>query len=130
MKYGEVTANFHLNEPADEDKVLINDLNENARTIDVVLQELRTILFTKAGITNPTFQGIPIAPDINNPNTNSQIATLNSMISMLNVKNILLYDSKNNFPDIGDENNLYILKNENNYLEYTWNGSKYIQMHY
>lgn len=126
MQYGEFTKNIFLNKPADEDKVLVKDLNENSDILDKLLQQITITLYTKADITDPNFFGTPIAPDINNPNTSSQIATINSIISMLNIKNIVVYNSKNDFPDIGDENNLYILKNENNYSEHLWNGSRYV----
>ncbi len=126
MQHGSITDNIFLNKPSDKDKVLIQDLNDNSEILDRLIQSIITTLHTKADITDPNFFGTPTAPDINNPNTSSQVATLNSIISMLNIKNIIIYNSKNDFPELGNENNLYILKNENNYSEHIWNGSRYI----
>lgn len=127
MEYGTLTENIYLNKPAKEDKVLIDDLNKNSDVIDANISSLLVLLNSKAPVENATLYGNVQAQ---NPDGNgiSKVATIEYIQKQIvDVKEIIAINTRNDLPEVGNSNNIYLIKQEQGYPELIWNGSEYIE---
>jgi hypothetical protein len=82
------TAELNLNMPEREDKVKINDFNQNAENLDGEISVIKSTLLTKAPIYNPIFIGNPQAPNPNDPTKTEPIATTGFVLEALEVEKL------------------------------------------
>ena len=80
------TINYNYNMPEREDRVKINDLNQNAENIDMDLSILTADVRTKAPIHSPTFSGEPMAPKPGTTNVYERIITTGVLADALEVE--------------------------------------------
>lgn len=81
------TPNYNYNMPDREDRVKIDDLNQNAENVDIDLAKLEATLKTKAPIDSPQFSGVPKAPKPGETKTiYEQIATVGYIGDALEVE--------------------------------------------
>lgn len=129
MKFGELTKNIYLNKPADEDQVLISDLNENADNLDEHIAKINAVLNSKAPVQDPHLYGIVKAPNphSNNPADLGIVATVDYVKNETLVKTIVIVKSRNDLPVQGEVDKIYIIEDEEGYPELIWNDSEYIK---
>ena len=83
------TINMQLNKPDLDDRVHVQDLNQNADNIDSDITQIRAILSTKAPIDSPKFFGTVLAPKPGADELiHEQVATVGYVIDVLQVENL------------------------------------------
>ena len=73
------TENYEYNLPEREDKVRIDDLNQNTENMDADITNLNITLQTKADIDSPQFVGEPTAPIASISDDAKRIATVGTV---------------------------------------------------
>lgn len=127
MEYGTLTENIYLNKPAKEDKVLIDDLNKNSDVIDANISSLSVLLNSKAPVENATLYGNVQAQNPDGTGV-SKVATIEYIQKqVVDVKEIIAVNTRNDLPEVGNSNNIYLIKEEQGHPELIWNGSEYIE---
>ena len=89
------TDNLNLNMPELDDRVNIENLNDNTDSLDKIINNIKLTLNTKTSIHSPKFTGTPVAfkPDGSTYDWNGNhgwepIATLGSILDFLQVEEI------------------------------------------
>lgn len=80
------TVNYNYNMPGRDDRVKIDDLNQNAENIDVDIAKLSATVDTKAPIHSPTFSGEPMAPKPGTTDKYERIITTSVLTDALEVE--------------------------------------------
>lgn len=80
------TINYNYNMPEREDRVKIDDLNQNAENIDVDIAKLTAVVNTKAPVHSPVFSGEPMAPKPGTTNQYERIITTSVLTDALEVE--------------------------------------------
>ena len=82
------TVNYNYNMPDRDDRVKIDDLNQNAENIDVDIAKLEADVKTKAPIHSPKFSGEPMAPKPGTTNKYERIITTGVLQDALEVEEL------------------------------------------
>lgn len=82
------TPNIFLNKPDREDRVKINDFNQNSDNLDVEISDLKATLSTKAPINSPDFIGTPTAPKLGDSTKREPLITTGYVLDALEVEKI------------------------------------------
>jgi hypothetical protein len=80
------TTYYNYNMPEREDRVKIDDLNQNAENIDVDLAKLSAEVDSKAPIHSPIFSGEPMAPKPGTIGEYEKIITISVLTDALEVE--------------------------------------------
>lgn len=122
MKNGEITPNIFLSKPSLDDIASILDINFNSDQIDSWIQALLVSLNGKVNVQDSLLSGNVIAtnPDANVPNERSAVATVDWIGRQIGVKEIKVINSRNELPDVGASDIIYVIKNEEGIPELVW----------
>lgn len=122
MKNGEITPNIFLSKPSLDDIASILDINFNSDQIDSWIQALLVSLNGKVNVQDSLLSGNVIAtnPDANVPNERSAVATVDWIGRQIGVKEIKIINSRNELPDVGASDIIYVIKNEEGIPELVW----------
>lgn len=122
MKNGEITPNIFLSKPSLDDIASILDINFNSDQIDSWIQALLVSLNGKVNVQDSLLSGNVIAtnPDANVPNERSAVATIDWIGRQIGVKEIKVINSRNELPDVGASDIIYVIKNEEGIPELVW----------
>lgn len=122
MKNGEITPNIFLSKPSLDDIASILDINFNSDQIDSWIQALIVSLNGKVNVQDSLLSGNVIAtnPDANVPNERSAVATVDWIGRQIGVKEIKIINSRNELPDVGASDIIYVIKNEEGIPELVW----------
>ena len=122
MKNGEITPNIFLSKPSLDDIASILDINFNSDQIDSWIQALLISLNGKVNVQDSLLSGNVIAtnPDANVPNERSAVATVDWIGRQIGVKEIKVINSRNELPDVGASDIIYVIKNEEGIPELVW----------
>lgn len=122
MKNGEITPNIFLSKPSLDDIASILDINFNSDQIDSWIQALLVSLNGKVNVQDSLLSGNVIAtnPDANVPKERSAVATVDWIGRQIGVKEIKVINSRNELPDVGTSDIIYVIKNEEGIPELVW----------
>lgn len=122
MKNGEITPNIFLSKPSLDDIASILDINFNSDQIDSWIQALLIGLNSKVNVQDSLLSGNVMAtnPDANIPNERSAVATVDWIGRQIGVKEIKVINSRDDLPDVGTSDIIYIIKNEEGIPELVW----------
>lgn len=122
MKNGEITPNIFLSKPSLDDIASILDINFNSDQIDSWIQALLVSLNGKVNVQDSLLSGNVTAtnPDANVPNERSAVATIDWIGRQIGVKEIKVINSRNELPDVGASDIIYVIKNEEGIPELVW----------
>lgn len=122
MKNGEITPNIFLSKPSLDDIASILDINFNSDQIDSWIQALLVGLNGKVNVQDSLLSGNVTAtnPDANVPNERSAVATVDWIGRQIGVKEIKVINSRNELPDVGASDIIYVIKNEEGIPELVW----------
>lgn len=122
MKNGEITPNIFLSKPSLDDIASILDINFNSDQIDSWIQALLVGLNGKVNVQDSLLSGNVTAtnPDANVPNERSAVATVDWIGRQIGVKEIKIINSRNELPDVGASDIIYVIKNEEGIPELVW----------